>query len=74
MHKKLYGLANKYKETAKTIGGSSTMEHILHQTDLPYNEGKIVAPFPPRYKVAQIELYNGSQDPVEHLHDTLLRR
>ncbi|XP_040992588.1 uncharacterized protein LOC121239400 [Juglans microcarpa x Juglans regia] len=52
---------------AKRMGGSSSVEQLLTRTDLPYREEVMVVPLPPKFKVPQIDLYDGSKDPVDHL-------
>ncbi|XP_042944579.1 uncharacterized protein LOC122278456 [Carya illinoinensis] len=69
MHDERKDLAGKYEEMAKTMGSSSSVESLLHQTDLPYSARIMVVPLPPKFKVPQIDMYDGSKDPVDHLEN-----
>lgn len=66
MHQDLRNLMDKY-EMAKRIGTSSSIDHLLNNTDLPYNAEIMMVPFQPKFKVLKIELYDGSENPIEHL-------
>lgn len=51
----------------KLIEGLSTTNQLLHWIDLPYNDELIMVPLLSKYKVPHVELYDGPQDPVDHL-------
>lgn len=63
----LQELGDKYVEIAKQMGTTSIVDQLLVSTDLPYRARVMVVPFPPKFKVPQIEVYDGSKDPLEHL-------
>lgn len=49
MDDELQSLASKYKEMGKRIRGSSTMEQLLHKTDLPHSNKIMVVPPLPKF-------------------------
>ncbi|XP_042939467.1 uncharacterized protein LOC122274497 [Carya illinoinensis] len=51
------------------MGGSSSVESLLHQTDLPYSAQIMAVLLPPKFKVPQIDMYDRSKDPVDHLEN-----
>ncbi|XP_042962533.1 uncharacterized protein LOC122296802 [Carya illinoinensis] len=53
----------------KKMGRSSSVKCQLNQTDLPYSEKIIAMPLLPKFKVSQIDMYDGSKDPVDHLEN-----
>lgn len=67
MHQNLGHLMEKYKEMSKKIGTSSFVDHLLNSTDPPFIIEIMMMSLPPKFKVPQIELYDGSKDPVEYL-------
>lgn len=67
MHQELHSLMKKYEEMAKKMGASLSVDQLLTSTDLPYNAEVMAAPLPPKFKVTQMEMYDGSKDPLEHL-------
>lgn len=67
MHLKLRELGDKYAEMAKRRGTPSTRYQLLVNTDLPYSVGVMSVPLSPKFKVHQMEVYDGSKDPLEHL-------
>lgn len=52
---------------AKRMGGSSFVDQLLTSTDLPYSAEVMATSLPPKFKVAQMEMYDRSKDPLEHL-------
>lgn len=40
--------------------------HLI-STDLPYSARVMAVPLPPKFKVPQIEVYDGMEDPLENL-------
>lgn len=78
MQHEFQDLVDKYKMMAKKVGALSLVDHMLTSTNLPYNVEVMVMPLPLKFRVAQIELYDGSNDRLEHLdtfktHMTLYR-
>lgn len=69
LHDELRSLVDKYEEIAKKMEGSSSVEQLLNHADLPYTAEVMVVPFPPKFKVSQIEMYDGSRDPIDHLEN-----
>ncbi|XP_042964733.1 uncharacterized protein LOC122298957 [Carya illinoinensis] len=69
MHDELKDLAGKYEEMVKKIGGFSSVESLLYQIDLPYNTRIMAMRLPPKFKVPQVDMYDGSKDPVDHLEN-----
>lgn len=54
-------------EVAKQMGQPSTVDQLLTNAELPYSAAIMAVPIPPRFKIPQIEAYDGSKDPLEHL-------
>lgn len=67
LHDELRNLVDKYEEMAKKMGGSSLVEQLFNCTDQPYSAEVMAIPLPSKLKVLQIEMYDGSRDPVDHL-------
>lgn len=67
MHHDLRNLMEKYKELARRIGASSSIDLLLTSTNLSYSAEIMVMSFPPKFKMLQVEIYNGFKDPVQHL-------
>lgn len=57
----------KYEEMAKKLGASSLVDQLLSSKDLPYIAEVMAVLLSLKFKVVQIEMYEGSKDPVEHL-------
>ncbi|XP_035546600.1 uncharacterized protein LOC108993896 [Juglans regia] len=55
------------EEMEKKTDTSSTVDQLLVSSNLPYSEEILAMPFPPKFKVPQMEAYDGSKDPLEHL-------
>lgn len=62
-------LVNKNEEMAKKMWGSSSLEQLLNCMDLHYSAEVMVEPLLPKFKILQIEMYDRSQDPVDHLEN-----
>lgn len=45
----------------------SSVDQLLTSTDLLYNAEVMASPHPSNSKVCQMEMYDGSKDPLEHL-------
>lgn len=58
---------DKYEEMAKKEGASSSVDQMPTNTNLPYSAEVMAMPLPPKFKVLQIDLYDGAKDPLEHL-------
>jgi len=46
---------------------SSDLEDLVHRTDSPFTAPVTSFPLPPRFCMLQVENYNGSKDPLDHL-------
>lgn len=64
---RLHSLMNKYEEIARKKGVSSSINQLLNSSDLPYSLKVIAMLLPPKFKVPQMKMYNGSKDSVYHL-------
>lgn len=49
--------------------GSSIVEHLIHRIDLAYNEEIMVILLQSRFKIPQVELNNGSRDPIYYIEN-----
>lgn len=65
MHHELQGLMDKYEDMVKRMRGSSLVDQLLTSTDLPYSMEVMAALLPLKFKVSQMEMYDGSKDPLE---------
>ncbi|XP_040994330.1 uncharacterized protein LOC121240871 [Juglans microcarpa x Juglans regia] len=66
MQHELRNLMDKYEEMTKKVRASCSVDQILTSTNLPYSAEVIAMPLPPKFRVPQINLYNGAEDPLEH--------
>lgn len=55
-------LRDKYAEIAKWVGTPSTVDQLLGSIDLPYSARVMAVPLLPKFKVCQMELYDGTKD------------
>ena len=46
---------------------SSDLNELVHQTDSPFTAPVMSFPFPPKFCMPQVEAYDGSKDPLDHL-------
>ena len=46
---------------------SSDLDDLVHRTDLPFTAFVTSFPLPPKFRMPQVENYNGSKDPLDHL-------
>lgn len=67
MHDELRSLVDKYELMAKRMGSSSSVEQFLTRTDHPYSEEVMAIPLLAKFKVPQIDLYDRSKNPIDHL-------
>lgn len=67
MHLELRVLGDKYVEIAKRRGTLSIVDQLFVSIDLLYRAGVMAVPIPPEFKVSQVEVYDKSKDPLEHL-------
>lgn len=67
MHWDPNNLMDKYKKMARKIRICPSIDTLLNIIDLPYSNKKMMVPFLPKSKVPQMELYDGSTDPIKHL-------
>ena len=43
------------------------MDELVHRTDSPFTTSVISFPLPTKFKMPQVEAYDGSKDPLYHL-------
>lgn len=67
MHDNLHNLMVKYEKMAKRIRSSSSIDDLLNTTNLPCSADIMIAPLSLKFKVPQIEPYDGYGDPIEQL-------
>ena len=46
---------------------TSDLDELVHRMDLPFTALVTSFPFPPKFRMPQVEAYNGSKDPLDHL-------
>ena len=46
---------------------SSDLDELVHWTDSPFMVLVTLFPFPPKFCMPQVETYDGSKDPLDHL-------
>ena len=46
---------------------SSDLDKLVHRTDLPFTASVSSFPLPPKFYMQQVEAYNESKDPLDHL-------
>ena len=46
---------------------SNDLDELVHQTDLPFTATITSFPLPKKFCMLQIEAYDGSKDPLDHL-------
>ena len=46
---------------------SSDLDDLVHQSDSPFIASVTSFPLPPKFCMPQVESYNGSKDPLDHL-------
>ena len=46
---------------------SNDLNKLVHQMNLPFTTLVTSFPFPPKFRMPQIEAYGGSKDPLDHL-------
>ena len=46
---------------------SSDLDDLVHWTDSPFTASVTSFPLPPKFRMPQMETYNGSKDPLDHL-------
>ena len=52
-----------------TLSGqvSSDLDELVHRTDLPFIASITSFPLPLKFRMLQVEAYDGSKDPLNHL-------
>ena len=45
----------------------SDLNELVHRTDLPFIAPVTSFPLPPKFRMPQVEAYDGSKDPLDHL-------
>ena len=48
-------------------GVSSDLDELVHQTDSPFTALVTSFPLPLKFRMPQVETYDGSKDPLDHL-------
>ena len=43
------------------------LDELLHRTDSPFIAPVTSFPLPPKFRILQVEAYDGSKDPLDHL-------
>ena len=46
---------------------SNNLDKLVHQTDSPFTVLVTLFPLPAKFRMSQIEAYDGSKDPLNHL-------
>ena len=46
---------------------SSDLNELVHRTDSPFTAPVTSLPLPPKFRMPQVEAYDGSKDPLDHL-------
>ena len=46
---------------------SSDLNDLVHRTDSPFNTSINSFPLPPKFRIPQVENYDGNKDPLDHL-------
>ena len=46
---------------------SNDLDELVHKTNSPFTSPVTSFPLPPKFHMPQIEAYNGSKDPLDHL-------
>ena len=46
---------------------SSDLDDLVHRIDLPFTTSVTSYPLPPKFSMPQVENYDGSKDPLDHL-------
>ena len=46
---------------------SSDLEKLVHCIDSPFTASVTSSPLPPKFRMPQLETYNGAKDPMDHL-------
>ena len=45
----------------------SDLDDLVHRIDSPFTAPVTLFPLPPKFHMPQVESYNGSKDPLDHL-------
>ena len=46
---------------------SSNLDDLVHRSNSPFTAFVMLFPFPPKFRMPQVESYNGSKDLLDHL-------
>ena len=46
---------------------SSDLDNLVHRTDSPFTASVSSFPLPPKFRMFQVESYDGAKDPLDHL-------
>lgn len=69
MNVRINDLRAKFNEMVKTMNDnrSSPIDGLIQGTKLPFSAQIMELPLPPKFKMPQIDMYEGFKDPVDHL-------
>jgi uncharacterized protein (DUF1919 family) len=68
MNARMDDLQAKYEEMAQKMKGKqSVAENLLQTNNLPFIDRVMRFPLPMKFKVLQVEMHDGSKDPVNHI-------
>ena len=45
-----------------------SMDALVQQTESPFTAGVLHFPLPAKFRMLQIEMFNGTKDPIDHLN------
>ena len=57
---------DKLKNAMKDKGGEN-LDGMIRRTDLPFTNEVLNRPLPPKFHLPQLESYDGSKDPLDHI-------
>ena len=57
---------DKLKNAMKDKGGKN-LDGMIRRTDSPYTIEVLNRPLPPKFRLPQLESYDGSKDPLDHI-------
>ena len=47
--------------------GGENLDGMIQRTDSPFTTKVLNCPFPPKFRLPQLESYKGSKDPLDHI-------
>ena len=65
-----WGIQQELRHMKETVKGRAlvSMDALVQQTESPFTTGVLHFPLPAKFKMPQIETFNGTKDPVDHLN------